>query len=192
MRSIELIVIGGSAGSLQVLLSLFPWIPAGFPVPLLLVLHRNSQFESALEDILASRTSLLVSEVEEKEVPQPGNVYLAPADYHVLIEHDGSFSLDNSEPVHFSRPSIDVSFKTAADFYGDRLVCMLLSGGNADGAEGLAYVKARGGITVVQDPVDAESPFMPRFALQITQPCHILTGARMGEFIRSLWPPRHA
>ena len=186
MKTVKLIVIGGSAGSLQVLLTLLPGIPSDFSIPLLLVLHRKNQFESALENILHSRTSLLIREVEEKEEPMAGTVYLAPADYHVLIEKDGSFSLDDSEPVHFSRPSIDVSFKSAADAYGDRLACILLSGGNADGAEGLAYVKERNGITVVQDPADAESPFMPQFALKNTAVDRVLSVEKINDFIRSL------
>jgi two-component system chemotaxis response regulator CheB len=190
METIKLIVIGGSAGSLQVLLTLLPGIPFDFPIPMLVVLHRTNQFESALEDILQSRTSLVIREAEEKENPLAGTVYLAPPDYHVLIEKDGSFSLDNSELVHFSRPSIDVSFKSAADVYGDRLVCILLSGGNADGAEGLAYVKERNGVTVVQDPSDALAPFMPQFALRLAAPGtpvdRVLTGKKIGDFIRSL------
>lgn len=186
MRPVKLIIIGGSAGSLQVIMTILSAIGSGFAVPMLLVLHRNNQFESALGEILGNRTSLLIREVEEKETLQAGTIYLAPVDYHVLIEKDGSFSLDYSEPIHFSRPSIDVSFKSAADIYGDQLVCVLLSGGNADGAEGLAYVKDRGGMTVVQHPADAEFPYMPQFALDNTPVDHILKGREIGLFLSAL------
>ena len=134
-------------------------------MPVLVILHRNGSFESSLEELLTARTARLIKEVEEKEVLRPGLVYICPADYHVLLEQDGSFSLDYSERVNFSRPSIDVTFRSAADVYGDGLVAVLLSGGNADGVEGMEYVKAKGGFTIVQDPATAEVPYMPQQAL---------------------------
>jgi two-component system, chemotaxis family, protein-glutamate methylesterase/glutaminase len=186
MNDIKLIAIGGSAGSLHIVLDLVTAIPCGFPAPLLLVLHRNGLFESSLEELLSSRTSLQIREVEEKDPIAPGTIYICPADYHVLIEKDHSFSLDYSERVNYSRPSIDVSFKSAADAYGKELLCLLLSGGNADGAEGLEYVKEKGGVTVVQDPLTAEVPFMPQCAINRTKIDFILPPSRMPAL---LFPP---
>jgi len=186
MKPDKLLLIGGSAGSLQVMFSLLTALGNDFPVPVLVVLHRNSAFDSSLEELFFSRTALVTKEVEEKEVPAAGTVYLCPADYHVLVESDHSFSLDYSERVHFSRPSIDVAFKSAADIYGAGTIAVLLSGGNADGAEGLAYVKERGGVTVVQDPMSAEVPYMPQQAITRMHPDHILPAEEISAFIRGL------
>lgn len=134
-------------------------------MPVVVVLHRNSGFESSLEELLSSRTNQVIKEVEEKDFPKPGFVYICPADYHVLLEEDRSFSLDYSERVNFSRPSIDVTFRSAADVYGEGVIALLLSGGNSDGSEGMKYVKARGGFTIVQSPETADVPYMPQQAL---------------------------
>jgi two-component system chemotaxis response regulator CheB len=165
MNKAQLIVIGGSAGSLHVIIDLLGPLRPGFPIPLLVVLHRNVQYDSSLEDLFSAKTQLTCKEVEEKEPLQPGIIYLCPADYHVLIEKDHSFSLDYSERVNYSRPSIDVSFKSAAEAYGPGLICVLLSGANADGAEGLEYARQKGSITVVQDPATADVAFMPQYAI---------------------------
>jgi two-component system chemotaxis response regulator CheB len=138
---------------------------AGFPIPVLLVLHRNGVFESSLEELLSTRTDLPVKEVEEKEAILPGVLYVSPADYHVLLEKNHTFSLDYSERIHHSRPSIDVSFRSAAEIYGPGCIALLLSGGNADGAEGLQYIQEKGGVTVVQDPSRADVPYMPQQAI---------------------------
>ena len=182
----RLLVIGGSAGSLQVVLSLLTALGEDFPMPVLIVLHRNGVFESSLEDLLSSRTRLPIKEVEEKDLLRAGTVYVCPADYHVLLEKDHSFSLDYSERVHFSRPSIDVSFRSAADVYGRGLVCLLLSGGNADGGEGMQYAQERGGLTLVQDPATAEVPYMPQQAINRMTADFILPSAGIPEFIRGL------
>jgi len=186
MKPLKLIVIGGSAGSLQVIIDLVAATWPGFPIPLLLVLHRNGLFESSLEELLSSRTSLRCKEVEEKEPILPGTIYICPADYHVLLEKDHSFSLDYSERVHYSRPSIDVTFMSAADVYRDELACILLSGGNSDGAEGLEYVKERGGLTVVQDPATADVPYMPQYAILHADVDYVLKPGEMASFI---FPP---
>jgi two-component system chemotaxis response regulator CheB len=164
-KSPSLLIIGGSAGSLHVVLGLMTILRAGFPIPVLLVLHRNGVFESSLEELLSARTDLPIKEVEEKEPILPGILYVCPADYHVLLEKNHSFSLDYSERIHYSRPSIDVSFRSAADIYGPGVIGLLLSGGNADGAEGLQYIQEKGGVTVVQDPSTADVPYMPQQAV---------------------------
>jgi two-component system chemotaxis response regulator CheB len=184
MKPDSLLVIGGSAGSLPVVLSVLSAIGESFPVPILIVLHRNVGNESTLENLFSSRTGLPIKEVEEKDLLQARTVYLCPADYHVLLETDGSFSLDYSERVHFSRPSIDVAFRSAADVYGNGLLALLLSGGNSDGAEGLKHVKDRGGVTAVQDPVTAEVPYMPQQAIGRVLPDYVLPAVEIPGFIR--------
>ena len=186
MKPDKLLLIGGSAGSLQVILSLLSAVGENFPMPVLVILHRNSAFESALEELVFARTAVVAKEVEEKDMPMRGIVYLCPADYHVLIEKDHSFSLDYSERIHFSRPSIDVTFKSAADVYGAGTIAVLLSGGNADGADGLAYVKEHGGTTVVQEPRTAEVPYMPQQAIFRMQPTYVLPADEISFFIRGL------
>jgi two-component system chemotaxis response regulator CheB len=186
MKPDRLLVIGGSAGSLHVILSLLAAIGGAFPMPVLVVLHRNGVFESSLEDLFSSRTNMFIKEVEEKEPLLDGNVYLCPADYHVLLEADHSFSLDYSERVHFSRPSIDVTFRSAADVYGPGLICLLLSGGNADGVEGMQYAQERGGLILVQDPATAEAPYMPQQAITRLKPDFILPTDGIPGFIRGL------
>ena len=118
MKQDKILLIGGSAGSLQVILSVLAAMGREYAMPVLIVLHRNNVFESSLEDLISSRTLLQIREVEEKELVVPGTVYLSPADYHVLMEKDHTFSLDYSERVNYSRPSIDVTFRSVADIYG--------------------------------------------------------------------------
>jgi two-component system, chemotaxis family, protein-glutamate methylesterase/glutaminase len=182
----RLLAIGGSAGSLQVVLLLLTALSDSFPMPVLVILHRNGVFESSLEDLFASRTNMPIKEVEEKEQLHNGVVYICPPDYHVLLEQDHSFSLDYSERIHFSRPSIDVTFRSTADVYGPGLICLLLSGGNADGVEGMQYAQERGGLTIVQDPATAEVPYMPQQAVTRMKPDFIITADQIPAFVRDL------
>lgn len=186
MTQYKLLVIGGSAGSLQVILSLLAAIGNDVPIPVLVVLHRNGVFESSLEELLSVRTGLPIREVEEKDVLRPGVVYICPADYHVLLEKDHTFSLDYSERIHFSRPSIDVTFRSAADVYGPALIGLLLSGGNADGAAGLVHIHQQGGITLVQDPLTADVPYMPQQAISLMAPTYIVPAEAIPTFVRGL------
>ena len=189
MKPDKLLVIGGSAGSLQVVLSLLGVIGEDFPLPVLIVLHRNGGFESSLEELFSSRTHLPIKEVEEKDPLRAGTIYLCPADYHVLLEKDHSFSLDYSERVHFSRPSIDVTFRSAADVFGPGLICLLLSGANADGAEGMQYVQERGGLTVVQDPATADVPYMPQQVISRMKVDFIVAADEIPAFVHGLGRP---
>jgi two-component system chemotaxis response regulator CheB len=185
-KPVRLIVIGGSAGSLQVVLKILGYLKSSYSIPILLVLHRNVQYDSSLQELLVLKTTLNAKEVEEKDAIKPGYVYFCPADYHVLVEKDFSFSLDDSEKVNFSRPSIDVVFRSAADILGDQLLCVLLSGANSDGAEGLKQVKEKGGITVIQDPEEAQVPFMPQQALRIMQSDYVLDSNQIAGLLNSL------
>lgn len=182
----RLLIIGGSAGSLEVLLQVIPHIRTDISFAILIVMHRGNDPEPLLQSILAYKTILSVKEVEEKEEVLPGVIYIAPADYHLLIEKDHTFSLDLSEKVNFSRPSIDVTFGIAAEAYGPSLACLLLSGGNTDGTQGLIYVKEAGGVTAVQDPAMANVPFMPQHAITTMQPDHILPVDKIAAFINEL------
>lgn len=186
-NDIKLIAIGGSAGSLQVVLKIFDYLDSNYSIPILLVLHRNINYPSSLEELLLHRTKLISKEVEEKEKIKPGCIYICPADYHVLVEDDQTFSLDVSEKVNFSRPSIDVVFKSASEVYKDQMVGMLLSGANADGADGLLFAKRNKSITVVQDPNEAEVPYMPQQAIKHSKPDHILNTNEMAGFLNSLF-----
>jgi two-component system, chemotaxis family, protein-glutamate methylesterase/glutaminase len=189
MKPDKFLIIGGSAGSLQVGLSLLAAIGDDFSIPVLIVLHRNGGFESSLEDLFSTRTRLPIREVEEKDPLHAGTIYLCPADYHVLLERDHSFSLDYSERVHYSRPSIDVTFRSAADIFGPGLICLLLSGGNADGAEGMQYAQERGGLTVVQDPATADVPYMPQQAISRMKVDFIIPADEIPGFVHGLGGP---
>ncbi len=180
------LVIGGSAGSLDVLLEVFPGLSSQINFPIILVTHRKSGNDSLLTDLLKSRTSLTVTEAEEKQKLLPGYVYIVPADYHLLIEDDHTISLDYSEKINYSRPSIDVTFQSAAEVFKDELVCILLSGSNADGVEGLKIVNKYGGFVVIQNPQTAIMPYMPQQALNNVKPNVILDSIKMSAFINEL------
>lgn len=179
-------VIGGSAGSLNVLLEVLPALNARVDFPIVIVLHRKSGIESMLRDLLQSRTLLSVKEVEEKSFLKSGVIYLAPANYHVLVEEDKSFSLDYSEKVNYSRPSIDVTFQSAAEIYKEELVCILLSGSNSDGTEGLKTVASLGGTVVVQNPETAIMPYMPEVAITSLKESLVMDADKMASYINHL------
>lgn len=182
----KLIVIGGSSGSLEALINIFNLLDPAFNIPILIILHRNIAPNDSLCKVLASKTLLQVKEADEKDIPLPGEVYLAPPDYHLLIEKDGSLSLDDSEKVRFSRPSIDVSFQSAANVYKNKLLAILLSGANADGSEGMQEIKSLGGTLIVQDPGEAMVNTMPLNALAATPVNHILTTGAIAHYLNNL------
>lgn len=186
MKNCEALVIGGSAGSLDVLIKVLPFIAIDITFPIIIVLHRKKGTDSLLSDLLSSKTSLKVKEVEEKEDILPKTIYIAPSDYHLLIEKDITFSLDYSEKVNYSRPSIDVTFQSAAEVYKDKLACLLLSGSNADGVNGLITVKEFGGEIAVQDPKTAQADYMPNQAILKTDVDKILDVEVMADYINRL------
>ncbi|WP_336517196.1 chemotaxis protein CheB [Pollutibacter soli] len=165
MTKYKIVAIGGSAGSLDVILKIIS--AAALPVSLayVIIIHRKNDPSSILTELLASRSPLAVKEVEDKESITTGTIYIAPPDYHLLVEDYYSFSLDSSEKVHHSRPSIDVSFESIASVFGPTAIGILLSGANADGAEGLKKIRLAGGYTIAQDPKDAEVAYMPQQAI---------------------------
>lgn len=164
-KNTELVVIGGSAGSLQVILDMARKLNKEIGFPILLVMHRKAQSVSILPTLLQQFSSMEVIEAEDKTEIQKNKIYIVPADYHVLFEDKKIISLDSSEKVNYSRPSIDVTFKSAAEIYGESLVGILLSGANADGVEGLEYIKKNSGRVWIQDPETAEVGYMPKHAV---------------------------
>ncbi len=161
----QAVTIGASAGALEALLTVLPQLPETFPAPIFIVVHLPPDKNSMVAELLGGRCQLTVTEAQDKELSQPGHVYIAPPDYHLLVEADGSMSLSSDEPVHYSRPSIDVLFESAADAYGDGLVGVVLTGANDDGASGLKLIAEYGGRALVQDPAEASASAMPKAAL---------------------------
>jgi two-component system chemotaxis response regulator CheB len=171
-RRIEAIVIGASAGGVEALSVLLPALPAGLRAAVFIVLHLPRERPSLLVEVFAPKCARPVREAQDKEPVEPGTVYFAPPDYHLLVDghllvDDGpQLALSADEPVHFSRPSIDVLFESAAEAYGDRLLGIILTGASADGASGLEAVHRAGGATVVQQPASAQVPLMVESALR--------------------------
>lgn len=182
-NKVNLIVMGGSWGGFQASLSILRELPADFRIPIILVLHRQKNTESDLHLIYDRKLLLEAKEVEEKELIRGGCVYLAPANYHVLIEKEGSFSLDDSELVNFSRPAIDVTFNNAAEVYGSQTLGILLSGASEDGSRGLRQISDKGGIAIVQTPEEAEAETMPRAAIKMTPGCLVLSVDEIREYL---------
>jgi two-component system, chemotaxis family, protein-glutamate methylesterase/glutaminase len=182
---LKMIMIGGSAGSLEIILHIISFLPANANFCCVIIVHRKYSSESILEDLFASKTRLPVKEVEDKENIVPGTIYIAPADYHLLFEAEHTFSLDASEKIHFSRPSIDVSFESASEVFGSSIIGILLSGANADGAKGLQNIERAGGLTIIQDPATAEVSYMPEQALKVLERPLILAGNSIGEYLAS-------
>lgn len=185
-KEVNLVVIGGSWGGLQASLSILSGLPADFRIPIILVLHRLKNFESNLQGIFRNKLGLQVKEVEEKEEIRPGFVYIAPSNYHVLLERDKTFSLDVSEYENYSRPSIDVTFTSAAEVFGAETAGILLSGASKDGSNGLKTIQEEGGLTIAQDPGEAEVATMPAAAINLVPDCRVYTLKRIHEFLCSL------
>lgn len=186
MMNCKALVIGGSAGSLDVLIKALPDISTDLTFPIIIILHRKKGADSLLSDLLSTKTKLRVKEIEEKEMILPKTIYIVPSDYHLLIEQDFTFSLDYSEKVNYSRPSIDVTFQSAAEVYKDKLVCLLLSGSNADGVNGLITVKEFGGEIAVQDPKSAQVDYMPAQAILRANVDHVLQIEMIASYINEL------
>ena len=186
LPSIEAIVIGASAGGVEALLNILTPLREGFGLPIVVVLHLPDERRSHLAEVFARRVALPVLEASDKSRIEAGTLYFAAPGYHLSVEQYRSFSLSLEDRVHYSRPAIDYLFESAADAYGPKLAAVLLTGANRDGAHGLAQVKRRGGLTVVQDPDEAQVATMPQAALDIHQPDHILTIRGIGRLLVEL------
>lgn len=181
----DLVVVGTSWGGLAALRTLVSGLPDTFRMAMTLVQHRHKESDHLLRTLLQERSALEVCEVEDKMPLRQGRIYVAPPDYHTLVE-PGHFSLSTEAPVRFSRPSIDVTFLSAADSYGHRTVGIVLTGANADGSEGLRRISDRGGLAIVQDPSSAESTLMPTAAARAVPRARVMTLEDMTKFIATL------
>ena len=169
------VVMGASAGGMKIVKDMVISLPKDFGLPVIIVQHVADTSDSKWADMLNEISLVHVKEAEEKEPIVPGKVYLAPANYHLLIESDYTFTLTVDDRVNYARPAIDVLFETAAEAYKERLIGVICTGANSDGAKGLLYIKQLGGKTIVQDPSTAEASSMPLAAIGEAAPEHILS-----------------
>ena len=170
----DAVVIGSSAGGLNALKTIFQGLDSTFPMPVIIVQHISPDSDNYLIHILNDMNKLKGKEADEKETPVAGTAYIAPPNYHLLVESDGTFTLTVDERVNYARPSIDVLFETAAEAWRGRLIGIILTGANNDGSKGLKRIKELGGLVVVQDPDTAEVDSMPRAAILATTVDHLL------------------
>jgi two-component system, chemotaxis family, protein-glutamate methylesterase/glutaminase len=185
-RSFDAIVIGGSAGVLDVLRVVLGGLPETLAIPVLIVVHVPPRSHSLLHEALCKATRLPMSQADDKEPLQGGHVYFAAPDYHLLVETDRCAALSMDDPVFFSRPSIDVLFESASDVYRQSLLGILLTGASPDGAAGLQAIHERGGIAVVQRPDTCEAPTMPQAALQLFHPDYVLAPPAIAALLATL------
>lgn len=182
----QAVVLGVSAGGVSALKSLLGALPTDLPWPLLIVQHISPDSDGSLARVLEHGCALRVKEAEEREHIEAGTVYLAPANYHLMVERDGTLALSTDAAVSFARPSVDVLFESAARAFGPALIGVILTGANADGSQGLRAIKEKGGLAVVQDPADAASPSMPLAALAAVQADYVVPLARLGALLQAL------
>lgn len=182
----KLVIIGGSAGSLNALMQILPEMTKLNNFAMVIVVHRKSTDDQTLEELIALKSNIPLKPVEDKAPLLPGFIYIAPSNYHLLFEKNETLSLDISEKINYSRPSIDVSFESASEIYGESLVGILLSGSNTDGTYGLKAIKAAGGTIAVQNPLAADMPFMPNNAILYTDPDFVLNNEELLTFISTI------
>ena len=183
----EAIVIGVSSGGMMTLKTILRHLPSDFALSIIIVQHQHPHSDAFIAEFLDARCSLTVKQADEKELIMPGKIYIAPPNYHLLVEEDKTFSLSIDKRVHFARPSIDVLFETAADVFNEKLVGIILTGANDDGSHGLRKIKDSGGLTIVQDPDTAEVDTMPKAAIVSTKVDYILPLKKIGPFICTLY-----
>lgn len=185
-NSYKAVVIGGSAGSFQGIVRILSQLPKGFPLPIIMALHRLKHVRHGFVEALSLKSVVQVTEPNDKEPIKKGGVYLAPANYHLSVELGNNFSLSTEEMVNNSRPAIDITLSTCAYVYKDKLIGILLSGANRDGALGMKHIKDRGGLTIVQEPSECMIETMPKAALAVTPIDHILKVDEIINFFKDL------
>ena len=173
--SYEAIVIGVSSGGMNAMKILFSLLPMEFNIPIVIVQHISPRSDNQWIKLLNDKSNLHIKEADEKEKIEPGNIYIAPPNYHLLIERDKTFSLTIDERVNFARPSIDVLFESAAEAYNSKLIGVVLTGSNNDGTKGIKRIKECGGLAIIQNPETAESAYMPASAIAAIKPDYILS-----------------
>lgn len=181
----RIVAIGASSGAVDALSELLPALSQNFSLPIVIVVHLPADKPSVLAKILDEKSLITVREAEDKEPLQSGYAYLAPPDYHLLVEKEGYLSLSSEEPVHYSRPSIDVLFETVADAFGPAAVGIVLTGANQDGAAGLKTLCQAGGTAIVQDPKEATSSTMPQAALDACPSAQVLPLQQIAAFLQT-------
>lgn len=186
MRRYEAVVLGASSGGWSALATILGALPGDYPLPLIVAQHLHPLQDGFFFSHLGAGCALRVKEADDKEAIQGGTVYFAPPNYHLLIEKDRTLALSIDERVNFSRPSIDVLFESAARAYGTKLIGVVLSGANQDGAQGLKAIKASHGLAMVQDPATAETDYMPRAAMAAVDVDHVLPLTEIGPFLIAL------
>ncbi|HMR55693.1 MAG TPA: chemotaxis protein CheB [Cyclobacteriaceae bacterium] len=185
-NSYKAIVIGGSAGSFQGIIKILSQLSADFPLPIIMALHRLKHVRHGFVEALSIKSNIKISEPEDKESIRKGMAYLAPANYHLSVELGNYFSLSTEEMVNNSRPAIDITLGSAAYLYRTKLVGILLSGANRDGALGMKQIKDKGGITIIQDPAECMIDTMPKAAQSITTIDHTLGIDSIVAFLKEL------
>ncbi|MDV6217620.1 chemotaxis protein CheB [Mucilaginibacter sp. L3T2-6] len=184
-HSSEILLIGGSAGSFKLMFKVVQFLPADLNKSVIIVMHRKRNFASEIERLFARNSMMKLREIGDKDIIDKNTIYVAPANYHVLIEGTGHFALDVSDPVWFSKPSIDITFESAAEVFKNKCTAILLSGANQDGAAGLLKLRDAGSLTIAQDPDDAELPEMPREAINMKAADYVLNTIEIIELLRS-------
>ncbi len=183
---IKAIAIGTSHGGIQAIKTIVAALPPDFKIPIFIVLHIGRNSNISFIEILRKLTGLTIKEAEEKEKIEQHTIYFAPPNYHLQVEDNFTLSLSTAGKVNFSRPSIDILFETAGWAYGDKLLGVLLTGANNDGANGLGCIKFRGGATIVENPKTARAPEMPASAIRLCTPDFILDLNDIGKKIVEL------
>jgi two-component system, chemotaxis family, protein-glutamate methylesterase/glutaminase len=186
MEDYKAIIIGGSAGSFQIVTRIIASLPANYPLPIIMCLHRLKHVRSGFVEALSIKSKMPIIEPLDKEPIKSGRIYLAPANYHLYIELGNRFSLSTEDVVNHSRPSIDLSFFSASYNYKRKLVGIILSGANKDGALGLKSVKDSGGLTIVQDPSECQVPTMTQASINATKVDHIYSTKQIIDFLLNL------
>jgi two-component system chemotaxis response regulator CheB len=182
----QVVVVGVSKSGLGALTLLLRELPANYSMPIIVVQHIHADSANRLSDLLARNSRMKVVEAIDKAPIEISTVYIAPAGHHLMVEAEQVFSLSVDPHVHFSRPSIDVLFESAVDVYSNKLVGVILTGANSDGAQGLKKIKAAGGLTLVQDPCTAEAVEMPNAAIDLVEVDKVLPIPELGCFLASL------
>jgi len=180
------VIIGGSAGSFQVITRILHSLSPNFPLPVLLCLHRLKHVRSGFVEALSIKSGIPIIEPFDKEQIKPGKAYLAPANYHMYIELGNKIALSTEEPVNHSRPSIDLSFVTAAQVYREKLIGIILSGANRDGAYGLKKIKDLGGLAIVQDPEECQVKTMTEASLKMTKVDFVYNTNEIVKFLQNI------
>jgi len=186
MGNYKYIVIGGSAGSFQTVTQILSALPKNYDFSMFLTLHRLKTVRTGFVEALSLKSSLNVLEPQDKEFIRSNKIYLAPANYHMYIELGNYISLSTEEPVNHSRPSIDLTFQSAAYVFKDKMIGVLLSGANKDGAAGMKAIKDAGGLTIVQDPEECQVKTMTAAALQLTEIDKVMKTTEIVNFLKNL------